>query len=184
MRRYAAYLVVATLLVASLLAVSCSPQSSATEPSGSAPAEGAKEEGAPAAAQEAQYKIVWEDNGSPGSYAYQQMEVMRDKIVAACGGRLDLQLYPMDEIVKRGEIPQSVTERAIDMGSYGEPEDLPRIGNLAWLLCAVQLPGSPTAFEQMEWVYTGGGLEIERQILDPVCYLIGIRPSTAEVFCY
>lgn len=173
MARYQSRVLVVVLMVMSLLAISCTPQSSSsqTTPAG-------------ASSQDAEYKIVWEDNGAMNSFNWNMMSDMRERIVAACGGRVDLELHPMDELVQRSEICRAVTEGALDMGTYGQPDDLGRMGNMAWLLCASGLPGSPNGLQWMQWIYNGGGLEIEREIMEPYSYLIGVRPFGSEVFCY
>jgi len=173
MKKYGLISVILLLLV-SFSSVSCSTDN-APSPSDSAPSSSSSEV----------IRIVWEDNGAIGSASYKLMEQMRDRIVTATQGRVDLELHPMDEIVQRNQIAQSVTEGALDMGSYSSASDFGRLGNKAWLCTPSGLPAASSGADCAAWVYNGGGLTAMRDILDPFgLFLLGVRPWPAEVFCY
>jgi TRAP-type mannitol/chloroaromatic compound transport system substrate-binding protein len=108
-----------------------------------------------------------------------------NRIKSASGGRIEITVHPVGEIVPFMEIPEGVRDGAIEMGRSPSNYIQESLGPLTWLLTPGGLPANVSGRDCIAWVYVGGGLEIYNEIYkDLVGVVVGVAAWPAELFCH
>ena len=146
MTRKVIALQVAVVAIIGLIAAGCAPE-------GGAPAEG-EEEAAPAATGEV-YNWKSQECWPRASLALGDTgwQLFCEKVKKATGGRLDIESYPVGELVQTADVPDSIQKGILQMSPYSDgffAGTMP-LGNVAW-----GLPLAATCPEDVFAIYERG----------------------------
>jgi len=158
-------LVLSVALVASLFIIACAPEEAAPPLEEAAPpAEDEEEEEAPPAAPETE-TIEWTCQAvyPAGFSLYNHAATIVDRINAASGGRLHIELLPSGAIVPAYEVIDGISSGALDSGIA---TSCTGFGKFASIMFFDKYPAGPSAWEEYVWLYKGGGMELYQELLD------------------
>jgi len=114
---------------------------------------------------------------------YWNIENLAERVAASSGGRMQWDLYAGDEIVPGGEVIQGVRDGIIEAGASSTPfimDIFPAAGLF------FQVAGGMTPVPQCLWYLEGGGMELCREMFEPIdSYPIGtFALSSPEVWVH
>jgi len=96
---------------------------------------------------------------------YHVVEELAKRVEAASGGRMKWELFAGDEIVPGAEVIQGVRDRVIDAGASATSfvmDMFPQAGLF------FQVAGGMTPIPQALWYMEGGGIELCREMFEPI----------------
>jgi len=156
-------LVLSVALIASLFIIACAPEEAAPPLEEEAPS-AEEEEEAPPAVPEAE-TIEWTCQAVyPAGYTlYNHATTIVDRINAASGGRLRIELLPAGAIVPAYEVIDAISSGALDSGIA---TSCTGFGKFASIMFFDKYPAGPSAWEEYVWLYKAGGMELYQELLD------------------
>lgn len=159
-------------VVAVLLVAGCSPAEAPSPGDGAATPE---------------VVITWlvQTGDPPGPPASQAQVELAERVTAASGGRLVIDMRFGGEIVPRADISEAVRDGALDMGMTTPANDQDLLGDVAFILGSPGFPAGPKSIEYAAWFYQGDGQKYLNEVYQDFGYVIGMPYfSLAELFCH
>jgi len=181
---------VMVLVIVMLVAVglsACSPE--AAPPSGdngsgdSSPDEG-DGGGVPQAPEAEVIKWIAQGPYPSGSLQFEKTEYFVQMVEEMSGGRLVIDNVPPGTVVPAVTELDAVHKGTLDCSVSSGGYYIGQLGNAVDFF--IHIPGGPGPNELMVWLYSGGGLELWRNLYrDFDVYLVGpVIPTPAELFCH
>lgn len=163
MRNKILMLVLCIAVIAGLAIVGCAPEEAAAPEEGAAPPQEEEEEASPAVPEAETIEWTCQAVYPAGFSLYNHATTIVDRINAASGGRLRIELLPAGAIVPAYEVIDAISSGALDSGIA---TSCTGFGKFASIMFFDKYPAGPSAWEEYVWLYKAGGMELYQELLD------------------